>query len=158
MRSTAENDALHNHGTDWRFIPKRAPWFGGWWERLIGLTKTIIKKVFSYQLREPPDNSTRDCGYNERQTAYLRHFRYRRRGPMNPGVLALWKTCYIPSIWRQNTRTIDCCNVWHNKKGNWSVIIVYDGVMNILRHDLSTTEQQEFGLVMLYRLITNHQG
>ncbi|XP_060575107.1 uncharacterized protein LOC132732649 [Ruditapes philippinarum] len=45
MRSTAVNDALHSHGTEWRFIPKRAQWFGGWWERLIGLTKTTIKKV-----------------------------------------------------------------------------------------------------------------
>ncbi|XP_060561153.1 uncharacterized protein LOC132720924 [Ruditapes philippinarum] len=45
MRSTAVNEALHSHGTEWRFIPKRAPWFGGWWERLIGLTKTTIKKV-----------------------------------------------------------------------------------------------------------------
>jgi hypothetical protein len=45
MNSTSVKDTLHNHGTEWRFIPKCAPWFGGWWERLIGLTKTAIKKV-----------------------------------------------------------------------------------------------------------------
>ncbi|XP_060570474.1 uncharacterized protein LOC132728821 [Ruditapes philippinarum] len=45
MNSTSVKDTLHNHGTEWRFIPMRAPWFGGWWERLIGLTKTAIKKV-----------------------------------------------------------------------------------------------------------------
>ena len=28
-----------------QFIPKGAPWFGGWWEQLIGLTKTTLKKV-----------------------------------------------------------------------------------------------------------------
>ncbi|XP_006818999.1 uncharacterized protein LOC102803656, partial [Saccoglossus kowalevskii] len=36
---------LANNRIQWRFIPKRAPWFGGFWERLIGLTKTAIKKV-----------------------------------------------------------------------------------------------------------------
>ncbi|XP_052255015.1 uncharacterized protein LOC127860777 [Dreissena polymorpha] len=32
-------------GIEWRFIPQRAPWYGGWWERLIGLTKVALKKV-----------------------------------------------------------------------------------------------------------------
>ena len=36
---------LHHRGVEWQFIPKRAPWYGGWWERLIGITKTTIKKV-----------------------------------------------------------------------------------------------------------------
>jgi len=36
---------LSKSGTEWRFIPKRAPWFGGFWERLIGLTKLTLKKV-----------------------------------------------------------------------------------------------------------------
>ena len=36
---------LGKKGVTWRFIPKRAPWYGGFWERLIGLTKTAIKKV-----------------------------------------------------------------------------------------------------------------
>ena len=31
--------------TCWRFIPKRAPWYGGFWECLVGLTKSAIKKV-----------------------------------------------------------------------------------------------------------------
>ena len=29
----------------WHFIPKRAPWYGGWWECLISLTKMSLKKV-----------------------------------------------------------------------------------------------------------------
>jgi len=28
-----------------QFILKNAPWFGGFWERLIGLTKAAIKKI-----------------------------------------------------------------------------------------------------------------
>jgi len=31
-------------GIEWKFIPKN-PWFGGYWERLIGLTKASIKKT-----------------------------------------------------------------------------------------------------------------
>ncbi|XP_057377031.1 uncharacterized protein LOC130698388 [Daphnia carinata] len=29
----------------WRFIPKCAPWYGGFWERLIAITKTTLKKM-----------------------------------------------------------------------------------------------------------------
>jgi len=36
---------INRHGTTWQFIPKKAPWFGGFWERLIGLTKAAIKKT-----------------------------------------------------------------------------------------------------------------
>ena len=39
-------ETLNNtKGIEWRFIPKRAPWYGGWWEILIKLTKTCLKKV-----------------------------------------------------------------------------------------------------------------
>jgi hypothetical protein len=37
--------SLTLRGTEWRFIPQRAPWYGGWWERLIGITKTTLKKI-----------------------------------------------------------------------------------------------------------------
>ncbi|XP_064635263.1 uncharacterized protein LOC135492635 [Lineus longissimus] len=36
---------MQNNHVIWHFIPKRAPWFGGFWERLIGLTKLSLKKV-----------------------------------------------------------------------------------------------------------------
>ena len=36
---------LANKRVEWEFIPKRAPWFGGFWERLIGITKTSLRKV-----------------------------------------------------------------------------------------------------------------
>ena len=45
LRSTSLTHNLSKQGVQWRFIPKRAPWYGGWWERLIGLTKLTIKKV-----------------------------------------------------------------------------------------------------------------
>ncbi|XP_045208291.2 uncharacterized protein LOC123560095 [Mercenaria mercenaria] len=43
--STMIQDELLSRGTIWEFIPERAPWFGGFWERLIGLTKSALKKV-----------------------------------------------------------------------------------------------------------------
>ena len=45
VNSVKIHDALKVQGTTWRFIPKRAPWYGGFWERLIGLTKSTLKKV-----------------------------------------------------------------------------------------------------------------
>ena len=38
-------EALGCQGVDWQFIPRRAPWYGGFWERLIGLTKQAIRKT-----------------------------------------------------------------------------------------------------------------
>ena len=29
----------------WQFIPKRAPWYGGFWERLVGMAKTVLSKM-----------------------------------------------------------------------------------------------------------------
>ena len=34
----------------WRFIPKGAPWYGGWWKRLISLTKSALRKMFGRTL------------------------------------------------------------------------------------------------------------
>ena len=43
--SKTVQEELTDKGTEWRFIVKRAPWYGGLWERLVGLTKTAVKKV-----------------------------------------------------------------------------------------------------------------
>ena len=40
-----KEEILEKYGTTWTFIPQHAPWYGGWWERLVGITKTCIKKV-----------------------------------------------------------------------------------------------------------------
>ena len=39
------SETLGSRGVRWQLIPKRAPWNGGFWECLIGMTKNIIKKV-----------------------------------------------------------------------------------------------------------------
>ena len=38
-------ETLTRKGVVWKFIPKGVPWYGGFWERLIGLTKATLKKV-----------------------------------------------------------------------------------------------------------------
>ena len=43
--STELSEALAHKGCECKFIPKRAPWFGGFWEHLIGLTKKTLKKT-----------------------------------------------------------------------------------------------------------------
>ena len=45
FQSHALKETLARQGIEWQFIPKRAPWYGGFWERLIGLTKSTIKTV-----------------------------------------------------------------------------------------------------------------
>ena len=45
LTSTELAEALAHKGVEWKFIPKRAPWFGGFWEPLIGLTKSTLKKT-----------------------------------------------------------------------------------------------------------------
>ena len=45
FRSPVLTHNLSKQGVQWQLIPKRAPWYGRWWERLIGLTKLTIKKV-----------------------------------------------------------------------------------------------------------------
>ena len=45
MESKTVSDFCSGRGIEWRFIVKRAPWHGGFWERLIGLTKSTLKKV-----------------------------------------------------------------------------------------------------------------
>ncbi|XP_045206090.2 uncharacterized protein LOC123558274 [Mercenaria mercenaria] len=47
FESQTLKDQLNSTGTEWRFIPNRSPWFGGWWERMIGLVKTTLKKVLA---------------------------------------------------------------------------------------------------------------
>ena len=41
---------MANIGVDWQFIPERAPWYSGWWENLISLTKQTLKKILGCAL------------------------------------------------------------------------------------------------------------
>ena len=45
LSSDELSERLAHKGVEWKFIPKRAPWFGRFWERLVGLTKPALKKT-----------------------------------------------------------------------------------------------------------------
>ena len=45
MNSPVITPELLRLRTSWKFIPAKAPWMGGVWERLIGITKKVLKNV-----------------------------------------------------------------------------------------------------------------
>ena len=38
---------LSSDAPDWKFIAPRAPWWGGWWERLVASVKSALKRSLS---------------------------------------------------------------------------------------------------------------
>ena len=44
FESDSIKEAIGCQRVDWQFIPKRAPWYDGFWEQLIGLIKQAIRK------------------------------------------------------------------------------------------------------------------
>ena len=45
FKSDTQKESLGHQNITWYFIPRRAPWYGGFWERLIGMTKQTVKKT-----------------------------------------------------------------------------------------------------------------
>ena len=42
-------EVMGSDGPEWRLIPPRAPWWGGFWERMIGSIKSSLKKTLGRQ-------------------------------------------------------------------------------------------------------------
>ena len=45
--SDTMKEALAYQNISWTFIPKWAPWYGSFWEQIIGLTKQAAKKTLT---------------------------------------------------------------------------------------------------------------
>lgn len=43
VKADTSGDAI-----EWKLIPPTAPWYGGWWERLVGVTKDVLKKMLGH--------------------------------------------------------------------------------------------------------------
>ena len=73
--SSLLSDTLSQRGIDWRFIPKRAPWFDGFWECLISLTKLSLKKILGRTFTTLPILETLitevEAVLNDRPLTYL---------------------------------------------------------------------------------------
>jgi len=54
IKTICEDSQLHDYlagrNVQWTFIPKRAPWFGGFYERMVGVTKTVLKKILGKRM------------------------------------------------------------------------------------------------------------
>ena len=63
------------HEFEWKFIVKRAPWTGGFYERLIGITKLALKKVLGNSLISLNDLRTLiveiEGYFNDRSITYV---------------------------------------------------------------------------------------
>ena len=44
MEDELVSQFLDSNNLSWRFIPPRSPWYGGFWERLVGVVKSSLKK------------------------------------------------------------------------------------------------------------------
>jgi hypothetical protein len=48
IRSIEVQHHLTNQGVNWQFIVERAPWWGGFWERMVRTVKGVLKKVIGH--------------------------------------------------------------------------------------------------------------
>ncbi|XP_074645841.1 uncharacterized protein LOC141902099 [Tubulanus polymorphus] len=66
---------MAQNGVEWRFIPKRAPWFRGLWERLVGMVKSCLKRVLGRAKLNYDELNTVviecECIINDRPLTYV---------------------------------------------------------------------------------------
>lgn len=90
MKNPSVKAYMSNHNIEWTFIPKRAPWYGGFWERLIGLTKLAMRKTLGRSFVTYEELQTILCeietGLNDRPITYV-YSEQSDIGPLTPSHL-----------------------------------------------------------------------
>ena len=75
MQSEEIQEEFTRRECEWRFIPPRAPWFGGFYERLIGIVKGCLKKILFRKPVNLDDLHTIitevECRVNNRPLTYV---------------------------------------------------------------------------------------
>ena len=46
VRSSEVQTHMTNNQINWKFIVERTPWWGGFWERMVGITKRCLRITF----------------------------------------------------------------------------------------------------------------
>lgn len=62
-------------GMQWKFNPPSAPWWGGWWERMVRMVKDLLKRVLKKECLTYEEMNTTPCDcesvINSRPITYL---------------------------------------------------------------------------------------
>ena len=74
-RSNVTRDLLTKKGVVWRFIPERSPWFGAFYERMIGTVKSCLRKTIGRAMLSYDELTTIlieiECIVNNRPISYV---------------------------------------------------------------------------------------
>ena len=79
LKQIFREEEVHKHlervGCQWQFIPPKSPWHGGFWERLISIAKSSLRKVLYRKQVNSDDFNTIvteiECRMNNRPLSYV---------------------------------------------------------------------------------------
>ncbi|KRX36934.1 hypothetical protein T05_6818 [Trichinella murrelli] len=94
---------LTSHHIQWNFITERAPWMGGYWERLIRSMKTSLKKVLQNSMLDDEEFRTIISEFEVRINS--RPLTYNPDNPNNPEVLTPYHFLTDEDEWVPKTQS-----------------------------------------------------
>ncbi|KRZ75294.1 Gypsy retrotransposon integrase-like protein 1 [Trichinella papuae] len=116
---------LTSHRIEWNFITERAPWMGGYWERLIRSMKTSLKKILQNSMLEEEEFRTVISEVEARMNS--RPLTYLTDNPNNPEVLTpyhfLTGTHYvdIPEVTKDEDEWVPKTQTTSQLMRNWNL-------------------------------------